>query len=375
MTKQYNYDKKLNKFFSEIKDLEIFKKLDLKQYSFKLFIGGKGKGKSHFAFEEMIRQINNNQIVGYLRNSEQEIKQIKKFIAQMIIDKTPYKKLSVSNETISDKDSNKILVVFLSTKNYNKISGNETPFGMIFYDEFNQDLKANSSKLLFDFFSILQTAFRGNKWNVWACGNTKTRNNIIYNMFKLDLLDIEHNLEIIDIDKSILILRYKDSLFKELNMDNQDLELIKKYNTSMYDSMIKGVSYEREEELVINNLGDIEKELITTKNIIIYLNRVYELFSDKQKQYYFWIRNDNLKGSIELINNYTKNGYSVFEMLLDYGNVCANISPFQTSYLSEILVYKLKNQKLFFNDFPLYLVFKEDKVLTLIRDYKPLTKI
>lgn len=374
MTTQINYDKKLTKFFSEVKDLKIFKDLDLSQYSFKLFIGGKGKGKSHFAFEELIRQINNKQLVGYLRNSEIEIKQIKRQIAQMIIEKTPYQNLTVNNENIIDKDSGRVLLVFLSTKNYNKISGNETPFGMIFYDEFNQDLKANSSNLLFDFFSILQTAFRGNKWNVWACGNTKTRNNIIYNMFKLDLLDIEHNLEILDIDKSILIVRYRDSLFKELNMNKQDLNLIKKYNPSMYDSMIRGISYEKEDELVLNNMDDILPNLIKTNVVVIYMNRVYELMEAKNKRYKFFIRNDELKGSIELINELTTQNKNVYELDLDYGNICANISPLQNSYISVELANKLKNQELFFNDYPLYLAFKEDKFLTMYQDFKPLTK-
>lgn len=374
METQINYNKKVNKFFSEIKDLNVFKKIKLDKYSFKIFIGGKGKGKSFFAFEEMIRQINNNQIVGYLRNSEIEIKQIKRHIAQMIKNKTNFKNLSVSDENIIDKDSGRILVVFLSTKNYNKVSGNETPFGMIFYDEFNQDLKAKTNDLLFDFFSILQTCFRTNKWNVWCCGNTKTRNNIIYNMFKLDLFDIEHNLEIIDIDEVILIIRYRDSFFKEINMDADDLNLIKKYNKTMYDSMIKGISYEKEDELVVNKLDELKPDLIQTKEIIIYKNRVYELYSDKQKQFYFFIRNDELKGSIDLINNYTKEGYNVYEMELDYENICANISRFQNSFISADVARKLKNQQLFFSDYQLYLVFKDDALISFIKEFKELTK-
>ena len=110
MTKQYNYNKKLNKFFSEITTLDIYKKINLNGYSFKVFIGGKGKGKSHFAFLEMIEQIKKGNIVGYIRNTEIEIKQIKNVIANMIIEHTPYKKLSVSVENIIDKETNKVLV-------------------------------------------------------------------------------------------------------------------------------------------------------------------------------------------------------------------------------------------------------------------------
>lgn len=374
MLTQYNYDKKLNKFFSEVTTLPVFKKLNLNDYSFKVFIGGKGKGKSYLAFQEMIEQIKKGNIVGYIRNTEIEIKQIKNSIASMIAEQTQFKNLSVSIENIVDKDTNRILVAFISTKNYNKISGNTTPFGMVFYDEFNQDLGSKINKLLFDFFSILQTCFRHNKWNVWACGNTKTRNNIIYNMFKLDLTSIEHNLEILEIDKSILIVRYKDTLFKELNMDSQDLNLIKKYNKSMYSTMIEGVDYEREEELVVNNLENIKSDLVFKKEVIIYLNRVYELYATKDNKYYFWIRNEELKGSIDLINNYKKQGINSYEMELDYGNICGNINKFQSSFISTEMAMKLKKQEVFFNDFPLYLAFKEDPIITFVKEFKDLTK-
>lgn len=377
MIKQQNYDKQLTKFFSEIENVDIFKKLELKKYAFKIFIGGKGKGKSHFAFDEMIRHINQGNLVGYLRNSEIEIKQMKHQIAQMIVQRTPYKDLTVSNETIVERTTKKVLLVFISTKNYNKLSGNETPFGMIFYDEFNQDLGSKNNDLIFDFFSIIQTAFRGNKWNVWCCGNTKTRNNLIYNMFKLDLDDINHRLEIIDIDKQILIIRYRDDLFKELNMYGEDLELIKKYNKSVYDSMFRGVSYEQEDELVVNNLENLIKELGLElefkKKVIIYMNRVYELFGDKQNQYYFWVRNDDVKGSIELINDYTMKGITCYEMILDYGNICSNIFSFQEDIISVEMSRKLKNQELFFNDYPLYLLFKDNPLISNYKDFKEIT--
>lgn len=374
MINEYYYDRQLKKYFSEITNLKIFKQFDLKKYAFKVFIGGKGKGKSHFAFEEMINQLLKGNKVGYIRNTTDEIKQIKNDIAQYIIAKTPYKNLSVSAENITDRDSKKVLVVFISTKNYNKISGNEVPFGMVFYDEFNQDLGKRTNKLLYDFFSILQTCFRGNKWNVWACGNTKTRNNVIYNLFRLDLLDINHKLEIIDIDKSLLIIRYRDDFFKELNMEKEDLNLIKKYNKPMYDSMIKGVSYDKEDELVINNLEKERDKLIKLNEVIIYENRVYEYFSTHDKKYYFFIRNDELKGSIDLINELTKNNINVYELELDYGNICGNIARFQNSFISLDIIKKLKNQQLFFNDFQLYLAFKDDNMLTFLKDFKELTK-
>lgn len=374
MTTQINYNKKLTKFFSEIENIPAFKKLKLQQYSFKLFIGGKGKGKSHFAFKEMLKFINENKLVGYLRNSEVEIKQIKRSIAQMIIDNTPFKDLRVSDEAITDKNTNRVILVFLSTKNYNKISGNETPFSMIFYDEFNQNLKSDMANLLYDFFNLLQTAFRSNKWNVWCCGNTKTRNNIIYNLFRLDLIDIKYNLEIIDVDKIILIVRYKDSLFKELNMNGDDLDLIKKYNKIVYNSMIRGITYEREDELVVNNLDDVMPFLTQTKDVMVYKNRIYNLYTDKFNKHFFFILNDNDKATIQYINDLTSKGYNCYEIEQDYSNVCSNISLFRKSFLSMDLATKLKNQQLFFNDYALYLAFKDDPYLSLYNDFKPITK-
>ena len=157
-------------------------------------------------------------------------------------------------------------------------------------------------------------------------------------------------------------------------MNEQDLELIKKYNKGMYSTMIEGVSYEREEELVVNNLDRLVNELMFKKEVIIYLNRVYELYASKDNQFYFWIRNEDLKGSIELINNFKKQGINCYELELDYANICSNISKFQSSFLSVDIAKKLKEQRVFFNDFQLYLAFKEDPIITFVKEFKELTK-
>ena len=174
----------LDTYFSEIMVLPNIAKIDWHKYKFKILLGGKGRGKSYLAFEELKKYIQLGEPVIYMRNSLDEIKNMKPALLEMVKQYYPEQKIKCSDEGISLLEDGKVLITFVSTKNYNKISGNLKPYSMVFYDEFNQIMKTDTAKMVDDFFNICQTVFRHNEWNIWACGNTKTANNILYNLLK-----------------------------------------------------------------------------------------------------------------------------------------------------------------------------------------------
>ena len=112
----------------------------------------------------MSKLIEEGKPVAYMRNSLAEIQQAKQMLLKLVTDSEKYKnvKIRASDEGITTYTGTPI-ITFISTKNYNKISGNMLPYAMLFYDEFNQVLTINMSKMMSDFFNICQTLFRTEK--------------------------------------------------------------------------------------------------------------------------------------------------------------------------------------------------------------------
>ena len=111
----------LNTYFSEIMLLPNIAKIDWHKYKFKILLGGKGRGKSYLAFEELKKYISKGEPVIYMRNSLDEIKNMKPALLEMVKQYYPDQKIKCSDEGISLLEDGKVLITFVSTKNYNKI--------------------------------------------------------------------------------------------------------------------------------------------------------------------------------------------------------------------------------------------------------------
>lgn len=249
----------LDTYFSEVMTLPNVAKIDWHKYKFKILLGGKGRGKSFLAFEELKKYISKGEPVIYMRNSLDEIKNMKPALLEMVKQFYPDSKIKCSDEGISLLEDGKVLITFVSTKNYNKISGNLKPYSMIFYDEFNQIMKTDTAKMVDDFFNICQTVFRHHEWNIWACGNTKTANNILFNLLKIEPY-LPDDLLNVAIEKDYyVIITYKSGLFKNGVADSSTLQMMKDLNPRQYKVMMEGDEFDNSSELVLNREPDLIK--------------------------------------------------------------------------------------------------------------------
>ena len=249
----------LDTYFSEVWDLPQMKKLDLSKYKFVILLGGKGRGKSHKAFDELKKYLEKGEPVIYMRNSLDEIKNMKPTLLEMVKQYYPNDKIRCSDEGISLLDDGKVLITFVSTKNYNKISGNLKPYSMVFYDEFNQQMKSDTAKMVDDFFNICQTVFRHHEWNVWCYGNTKTANNIIYNLLKIEPYLPDDLLNVACEKNYYIIITYKTGLFKNGVASDSTLQMMKDLNPRQYKVMMEGDEFDNASDLVLNKEPDLTK--------------------------------------------------------------------------------------------------------------------
>ena len=251
----------LDTYFSEIQTIPQISKINWNKYRFKILLGGKGRGKSYLAFQKMKEYLQQGASVIYMRNSLEEIKNMKPALLELVKSIDLYKeiKLRCSDEGISELENGKSIITFVSTKNYNKISGNLKPYGMIFYDEFNQIMKSDSAKMVEDFFNICQTVFRHNPWDIWACGNTKTANNILYNLLKIEPYLPDDLLNVSAYKDYYVIITYKSGLFKHGVADDETLNMMKDLNPAQYKIMMEGDEFDVSSELVLNTEPDLKK--------------------------------------------------------------------------------------------------------------------
>ena len=346
-----------NRFFSDLLAKKEFKKIDWSKYIFKIFLGGKGRGKSWLCTQEMKKFIELGLPVAYMRNSLDEIKQAKSMLTQLVTTTKKYSgvKIRCSDEAITTWEGTPI-ITFISTKNYNKISGNMLPYAMLFYDEFNQVLTVNMSKMMSDFFNICQTLFRTEKWNVWACGNSKTANNVLYNILGIepylptDLLNVAENHDF------YIIVYYKPELFKHAVIESNALNLMRECNPSGFKAMINGDTFEITSDLVLNKPICCLDSFKPKHVILLYDTWAYEILT--LNNYLVYVNNLHTSITESQIKEWSKYN-AIYDVLGTWFNVSNKVKMLNESYLSKWLLTKLKNGLCFFNDYFLFTYMKE----------------
>lgn len=347
----------LNTYFSEVWNLPQMKKIDFTKYKFIILLGGKGRGKSWKGFERMKEHLEQGESVIYMRNSLDEIKNMKPTLLKLVKDIPLYKevKLRCTDEGISTLDDGKSIITFVSTKNYNKISGNLNPYAMVFYDEFNQIMRTDTAKMLEDFFNICQTVFRHHKWEIWCCGNTKTANNIIYNLLKIEPYLPEDYLNISVEKDYYAIITYKSELFKNGVADKDTLKMMKDLNPRQYKVMMEGDEFDVSSELVLNKEPDLSK-----------WNKLNYIWATDIKLYQTY----ETPGGVWFLNplDLTLNETKINELAKD--NIIISLNPkwwCNTSHtklsnniaITKQLETKLKRGECFFGDYYLYTILSQ----------------
>ena len=346
-----------NKFFSDLLTKKEFKKINWSEYVFKIFLGGKGRGKSWLCTQELKKYIELGKPVAYMRNSLAEIQQAKNMLLQVVTSTKKYsgQKLRVSDEAISTWQGTPI-ITFISTKNYNKISGNMLPYAMLFYDEFNQVLTVNMSKMMSDFFNICQTLFRTEKWNVWACGNSKTANNVLYNILGIEPYLPNSLCSVVTEQKFYIIVYYKPELFKNAVIERNALKLMEECNPSGFKAMIQGDTFEITSDLVLNKEPPALNCWQNKHAILLYENWAYEVLT--LNNYLVYLKNMHANITETQIKEWSHSN-TIYDVNNTWINVSNKVKPLNENYFSKWLLTKLKNGLCFFNDYFLFTYLKE----------------
>ena len=341
----------LDTYFSEIMNLPQAKKIDWKKYKFKIMLGGKGRGKSWLAFQELLDHIEKFEPVIYMRNTLEEIKNMKPMLLEMIQKRLGDKcgKFCCTDEAITM--DGKVLVVFVSTKNYNKISGNLNPFYMVFYDEFNQILKTDTAKMVDDFFNICQTIFRHREWNIWACGNTKTANNILFNLLKIEPYLPEDLLNISAEKDYYIITTYKPELFKHGVADDSTLAMMRDLNPTQYKTMMEGDEFAVASELVLNKEPEDLNKWDKLNYVWVMDTKMYWTFQHANMWY---LKPIDTLPSERSITDLTEQGFNCITLNKQWWLGTSPCVLSNDSQPTSILDYKLKHGDCFFGDYYLY---------------------
>ena len=345
-------NKVLDTYFSEIMELPQVKKIKWENYQFKILLGGKGRGKSYLAFLKMKEYIQQGIPVIYMRNSLEEIKNMKPALTEMVKQLFPELKIRTTDEGISALEDGRAIITFVSTKNYNKISGNLKPYGMIFYDEFNQILKSDTAKMVDDFFNICQTVFRHNKWDIWCCGNTKTANNIIFNLLKIEPYLSPYSLSIMTEKDYYAIITYKPSLFKHPVAEEKTLAMMKDLNPAQYKIMMEGDEFAVASELVLNKQPEnLDSEWEELEWVWVMDTKMYKTYEYKTMWY---LKPCDQSPNERTITDLTEQGYTCITLKNAwwYGTSPCKLSNEEP--ITSQLDYKLKHGDCFFGDYYLY---------------------
>lgn len=347
MTKNYVIRKSYQKYFGEIWD-DV--KTNLKHWNdFRiiLFLGGKNRGKSYTAFQLFYDEIKKGNKVVYLRNSQVEIDKIKDVIGSYVseIKGEPVK---VTKDGVYLKWNNEIVVLFASSKSYNNLSGNTISYSLVFYDEYNQILTTDMLMLLENFLLSMNTIFRENPFKIVVCGNTKTKNNLFFNLYHIDA-DLEPNtVTLTTWNDYLLAIRYDDDIFKEPLGNSKDMEVIKDVNPELYNQMFRGLSYGFEDQLIIN---------IVDYNNWTPLNK-YLVFGERVYQFYLKSINNEFYYGIFFSHYFIDNNFEKTDMVYTTNLKYHYLFNFKLFEKQEGLINKLikwiGQKRLFFNDFILY---------------------
>lgn len=367
--KTLQLNKQVKRYVSQIFSLPEAKEFMKIPHSFLIILGGKGVGKSHLGFKQMMEHIDKGEATAYMRNSLVEIQQVKYAIANQIQLETRYKNLRVSDQNITDKDTNRIICNFVTPKNYNKIAGNRNPHHFLFYDEFNQIISNDVAELTANFWTILQTLFRTEKFNVVAAGNTNTTNNVLFNLFKLELAPPTAPIEFINDEEYVTILRYLPTAFKEINMDSKDLDMIKKLNPLLYEEQMVGLNYHQSNDFVLNRINPADWN--QTNTYIIHNQRLYQLWEHTQEQSVWLLNMSTTRLSIEWIDN---NNNLVYDLDYEYENLTPKVKNYYESRFALKLKDKLKQQKLFFSDYGIYTIIMDTLYQILDNSFESIAK-
>lgn len=356
---KYELNKQVKQYFSEVTELKEVKKFKLKNLAFLILLGGKNVGKSYWALLEMLEVLKNGGTACYMRNTLEEIKSMKFKLLEMVQEALG-EKCKVTDECITNWERTKIYVKFIQSKNYNKLSGNQTGYDILIYDEFNQILNTNAMKAINDdFFNIINTVFRNKPWRVIACGNTKTKNNLFFNKFNISPQAPQHNIELLKLkNEAILFISYLNTAFKHVNANEADYALMKKYDRQNYNQMFLGNTYESEDENVVNNWENI-KHLFTKSNIfIISNNRLHQVnFLNSDKNVWF-LNKTEIKIDLELLNYLLDHKAQIYGVVnADYVNLVNGVKLLNDSIAP--FLKKLKNFQLFFDSYDLYYYFMD----------------
>lgn len=278
---------KCKKYFTEV--LKVIKKdVKLDNYRIKVFLGGKNRGKSYACLHStngFFHQIRKGYPVVYMRNSLEEIKQMKNFFKEELHKIFPDDKLSVTDKGVYNETQEWECIRFVSSNGANNISGNPKGFKLIFYDEFNQELGKNKNRqVMRRLQELFNTIFRNTEqWDVWICGNTITQNNPIFNLFQIQIPIQESSLLLYSEDDFVLTVRYKDDLFTEINGDKEAYEMMRKINPIEFNKMIYG-EWEAPCEAVVNRMQDI-LPYTTPTNFVIYDEAYYRLYQQNNMMF------------------------------------------------------------------------------------------
>lgn len=374
MVERYTFDIQVNKYYSEIyqhpqvkKFYENLKKKTGKEPTFLIRSGGKNAGKSYDSIQKILPLIKSGKKIVWMRNSKEEIKQFKYSLEEIINNNTQFTKTVTSDEGIYTKAENgtmHTIVTFVSSKNYNKLSGNIEPYDAVVYDEFNQHLTSDMSILVSNFFLTMSTAFRNKPWRIIANGNNKSKNNVLYNLLNINIEPPTHNFEIIVINDTIVIEQYLNTLFKEANMDEGDADLIKNLNPLLYNEMFVGNSFEKEDELVVNGAAEIiaKDGFKPLKKLFIINNRFYQIFQLK-KLWLVQILDERV--NLDQINKFGSDGYEIYEINQQYFKLNRFIRYLPDTPFGKSCESKLKNEEILFCDYPSFLEFIDNTLVSL----------
>lgn len=355
-------NKQVNRYFSEIMDLKEIKKFHPEEQKFLILLGGKNVGKSYWAIKQGLEIIKNGGRLCYMRNSLDEIKAIKTTLGELV-SQTIGKPVKISNETITDEDRTRIYINFVQSKNYNKLSGNLIGYDMLIYDEFNQIIKGTGNiTIAHNFLSIINTIFRNKPLKVVACGNTTTKNNVFFNMFKISPKNISSKIEIIKKkDYPILFINYHQSAFKEINGDIEGYNIFKKLNPKDYKQMIEGSNYNREDEHIINNFELIINDFSFINKIIIYDNDFYGIYESlENKGVWFIHKENNIDINLEILQRLKSLGCEIYGVRPeDYINESSSVYDFEDGNIAHTLLIKMKQYKLFFDNYEIFTIIQQ----------------
>ena len=92
---------------------------------------------------------------------------------------------------------------------------------------------------------------------MWACGNSKTANNVLYNILGIEPYLPEDLLNVSAHEKFYIVVYYKPELFKNAVIEKNALNLMENCNPSGFKSMIEGNSFEITSDLVLNKEMDL----------------------------------------------------------------------------------------------------------------------